>query len=400
MSKENDEQLNEDGTPKEEKSELRQDDISNDMTRKILERNNVKTVAQDVKTVDSEKKDADTVADPAKKTDVNEQASKQEQTVTITEDDVKALELAGIDEESLDGKTIAEIKVIAQDASKKQESNDNASQDQTNVSEEEALKAGGFAGNLIGKTSAELLEIINNQNAYIGTQNEKLSNPTVKKDDSVDSLNQQNLNTNDVDTDTENKAVDLLGLSPEEQQKQIALIIKKEVDAGIKKGLQESPELDTVREQTRKNQMTEFHTTLGDTLPEDITTPEQAKVVFEAWKTATKDKYTTAELKALAQTPNVLITLISDHYRINNKVAPKKETTTVKKDNDNTSKVVKKAETESYQRMRSMIANAPSGESKFNFKRKAVEDNESDLLSKDGTESQQMMGRILEKHLQ
>lgn len=389
MSEDNKEQLNEDGTPKEE-VELRQDDVSNDMTRKILERNDVKSTAQDVKKVDSEKKVDDT--DPAKKTETNEQVVKQEQTVTLTEDDIVALETAGIDEQSLDGKTVEEIKVIAQDAKTKQEANDNPSQDQITVSEEDALKAGGFAGNLIGKSPAELLEIINNQNSYIGEQNTKLSKPEEKV---VDSLNQQNLRTEDIKTNTDKKAVDLLGLSPEEQQKELAQLIKKEVETGIKKGLDESPELISARKQYRANELTEFHTSLSNMLPEDIKTPEQAKKVFDEWTVSTKADYTIDDLKALAKTPNVLITLISDHYKINNKVTP-----VVENKDGKTNKAVKKIESKSYQSMRTMIKNAPAGESKFNFKRKAVEDNESDLTSNNGTEEQQMIGRILNRNLQ
>lgn len=387
MSEDNKEQLNEDGTPIE--PELRQDDVSNDMTRKILERNDVKTATQDVKKAEGEKEIEKSV-EPAKVN--NEQVVKQEQTVTLTEDDVVVLETAGISEESLDGKTVEEIKVIAQDAREKQEA-DETSQDQPIVSEEDALKAGGFAGNLIGKTPAELLEIINNQNSFIGEQGAKLSNREPVVDKSVDSLNQQNLSTEDVDKDADEESVDLLGLTPKDQGKELSRIIKREVDSGIKEGLDNSPEMKTAREQNRVNQMTEFHTSLGEKLPEDIKTPEQAKAVFDKWVVATKDRYTTDDLKALAKTPNVLITLISDHYLINNEATPVKE-------DKGTTKVVKKVESKSYQRMRSMIKDAPSGESKFNFKRKAVEDNESDLLSKQGDDSQQMIGRILNRHLQ
>lgn len=386
MPEENKEQLNEDGTPKE--PELRQDDVSNDMTRTILERNNVKTDSQEVIKKDDGEKKEDTSA-PAESKD-DKQESKQEQTVTLTEDDIVVLEAAGVDEESLDGKTVEEIKAIAQDAREKQGVSDDTSQGLSTVSEEDAIKAGGFAGNLIGKTPAELLEIINNQNSYIGEQNEKLSKPR----ESVDSLNQQNLRTEDTDLEENSEAVDLLGLTPEDQAKELARIIKVQVDAGIQKGLEQNPDLETVRNQARADRLTEFHTSLSKQLPEDITTPEQAKQVFDGWVTATKEQYTVDDLKALAKTPNILITLISDHYFKNNKVEP-----IVKKGKEVT-KVVKKVESKSYQRMRSMIQDAPAGDSTFNFKRKAIEDNESDLTSKEGTEEQQMYGRILQRNLQ
>ena len=313
---------------------------------------------------------------------------KQDQTVTLTEDDLKALEDAGIDEESLDGKTIEEIKIIAQDSGKKQVV-DETIQEQTSVSEEEALKAGGFAGNLIGKTSAELLEIINNQNSYIGTQNEKLANPEKPKE--VVSLNQQNLDTEDSTEKETNTAVDLLHLSPEEQEKRLNEIIDKRADARAEKILRDSPEMESVREQAGKNHMVEFHTYLGKQLPEDVSTPEQAEKVFDAWKVAVKDTYTDDELRALAKTPNVLITLISDHYTINHKQVVESDSVT--------KKVVKKSGEQTFQRIRSMLKDAPAGQAKFNFKRKASEDNESDLDSKEGSDSQQMIGRILKGHL-
>jgi hypothetical protein len=376
MSKEN-EQL--------EDKTLRQDEVSNDMTRNILKRNGVEVDTQEV-IEDSGEKEVDKVdTEPAKVID-----DKQEETdteVTLTEDDIVALEEAGIDEESLDGKTIAEVKAIAQDASKKQVVKDDTPQGQPSVTIEDATKVGGFAGNLVGKTNAELLEIINNQNSHIGTLSAK------KSEKEVDSLNQQKIQTEDADKDTEQEAVDLLSLPAEEQAKHLAKIIKQQVDAGIKKGLEESPDLQSAKEVAHKNNILKFHTALGKALPEDVSTPEQAQKVFNDWTASVRGtRYTDDELSALAQTPNVLITLISNDYMLNNKVTPEV------KDN-NTNEEVKKKKSESYQRMRSMIKSAPSGESKFNFKRKASEDTDSDLLSKDGTDSQQMIGRILEKNL-
>ena len=378
MSEENKEQL------EEEKSELRQDDVSNDMTRSILRNNNFEVPTQDVVIKDGDKKDKTESAKIE-----NEEQVEEKEVVAITEDDIKVLEEAGISEESLDGKTISEIKVIAQDAREKQTTVvDDSTQGQPTVSIEDATKVGGFAGNLIGKTPVELLEIINNQNSHIGTLSEK------KSTKEVDSLNQQNLNIEDDDTDASQEAVDLLSLPAKEQAIHLAKIIKEQVDAGIKEGLSKSPELESARVQASKAHLVEFHTVLGKALPEDITTPEQAEEVFNKWKVAVKDTYTKKELQALAQTPNVLITLISDHYKLNNKVIPP-----VKKDDKNTDKAVKKSESQSYQRMRSMIEKAPAGETKFNFKRKAIEDNESDLLSAEGSEEQQMIGRILERNL-
>jgi urease gamma subunit len=390
MSKEN-EQLNDDGTKKE--PELRQDDVSNDMTRTILARNNVKTDSQEVIVKEGEKKE-DESSTVSAKADKDKQESKQEQTVTLTEDDIVALETAGIDEQSLDGKTITEVKAIAQDVIKEQAVKDEASQDLGIVSEEDALKVGGFAGNLIGKTPAELLEIINQQNSHIGKQSEQLSKPPEQRE-SVTSLNQQNLDTEDANDNTANDAVDLLHLTPEEQAKKLAEIIDKRVEAGIAKGLEKiSPELDSVREQSRKTHMKEFHTALGTQLPEGMQTPEQAEKAFAGWKEAVKDQYTVDEFKALARTPNVLITLISTYYQLNNKVAP-----VVKKEDGTTTKEVKGKEKKSYTVMRDMLKTAPSGEDKFNFKRKAIEDNESDLLSESGSESQKMIGRIIERNL-
>ena len=366
--------------------ELSQDDVSNDMTRSILKRNGVETATQDDKTA-SEKETEDNKVEPAKVVEP-EQVVKQEQPVVLTEDDIKALEDAGISEESLDGKTVEEIKIIAQGSGKKQDV-DETSQEQTSVSEEEALKAGGFAGNLIGKGTAELLEIINNQSVHIGTQNEKLANPKqpVKE---VDSLNQQNLDTEESKVEDTTSPVDLLHLSPEEQEKRLNAIIDQRVDAGIKKGLTESPEMVSVREQASQNHMVQFHTELGKHLPEGVTTPEQAEEVFNAWKVAVKDVYSNDDLLALAKTPNVLITLISDHYVINSKPVVDDSVTDLK---------VKKSGAKSYQRIRDMIKNAPAGQATFNYKRKATEDNESDLISNEGSDSQQMMGRILAKHI-
>ena len=352
----------------------------NEITSKILERHGISTTTQDDKKGDQATKPAEDI----------KQVEELESELSITDQEFEALDKAGVKEEDLDGKTIEEIKTLAQDSIKPQEKK-KVSQEPIIITEAMASKF-GFAKNLVGKTMDDAFQVIDNQNVY-NTSNELKIVELERKLEA--SNNKQNIKTEEVQ---KLEPIDFINLTPEEQAKKlderigiVAERTKVDTKAIVQEAIKELlPSLEPLQKQSEKAAVQEFYTSLAERLPEEIKTPKDAKKVMDAWNIATKDKYTKDDLMALAGTPNAMIDLVSTHYILNNAKAEIKET------KENTDKVIKK---QTYDKVRKLLKNSRklgSGTT-FNFKRTESEDK--GLLSEEGSDSEQMIGNIIARNL-
>jgi hypothetical protein len=349
--------------------------VGNEVTNKILERYGVDTTTQD-KVVESEKESKEEA--PAINTIA--QVEKDKETVTLTDEDFELLNKAGITEESLDGKTIEEIKEIAQ-GNKQEQETDTISQDPIVITDE-MVKTFGFAKNLVGKTIQDVFQAIDNQNAYISTLEQQKAKP-------VESTNKQTNDNKEVEETS--KSFDLLGLSPDEQSKAIDARVEQMANKIVEEKLAKLiPDIAPIQEQVVQNTVKDFYTTLGTQLP-DLPEGVSPEKVFEDWKKREADSMPEDELRGLAKTPNALIKLVAQDYSL--------RTTTKKVDdlNKTTDDAVKD---QSYDRLKLALTNSKNlgSGAKFNFSRDPRNEN-NDLESDEGTEEQKMIGRIVARNM-
>lgn len=363
---------------------------TSDVTAKILERHGVKTVSQDQDKKGDEddsnaEGDSDVEGDPAVIDE--EQENEQEQDVELTEQEISALEDAGVDEKELEGKTFSEIKELAQskmgqqdddvddDLSKKKITADNS---QEPIVTEAYAEKYPIAKSFIGQPMSVLLYAMGEQNKRI-TELEKGNK----------SKSNQQLNENE-DQLSEEDAVDLLSLKPDEQVKKLNELIQAKASAIVKEELGKfKSQLAPLELQSEEASMTQFYTELQKSLPENVTM-EETKTFFNEWTEKAKKTYSEAVRTAFANDPTFMIQQMSKDFEI-------KDTKKKIKQKD---KEIEDAKSKKYTHLRSQLKrSAKLGKNgTFNFKRKGKEgDNE--LLSEEGTEGEQMIGRILNRNL-
>ena len=356
--------------------------ISNNVTKNILDKYEVESITQE----EFEKREQKSTDESA--VNENQQVNNDNEVVEvdITDNDLKVLADAGVTEESLEGKTLAEIKQIVIDNTPKQEAQ--VSQDQEVVISDtlaESLSAQyPFAKNLKGKSLNEVMEIIQNQNSYI-TQLEQRKNANVNDQNSN---SQQISKTSDETSLSESEVIDLLNLRPEEATKKINEMIQangKKVaetvfDEKIKNYL---PNIDKVNQVAVEQEKKIFFESLGSKLPKGT----DPKAVFDGWMAENKSKLSMEEKKALVANPNLLIKLVSNDHNF------KTTSTEKQKIEVNNGQTIKKA---TYENLRKLLKSNQGSGAVFNFQR--TNSNSNDLSRDENAPENPMIDNILKKY--
>lgn len=358
--------------------------ISNDVTKKILDKYDEVSITQE----EFGKREQNSEEDSAV---IEEQqvTETEEVDVDITDDDLKVLSDAGITEDKLDGKTLAEIKQMVVD---------NTKQVKTKVETQESIIISDaladslsaqypFAKNLKGKTLNEVMEIIQNQNSYITSLEQQKKVDTNVTDRNTNS--QTNLQTGDQTQElTQEEVIDLLSLKPDEATKLINEMIKKNGEQIAGKVFDEKikqymPDLNKVNQMTIENEKKMFFEQLGNSLPKGT----DPKTAFDGWMSANKTKLSTEEKQALTQNPNLLIRLIAKEHTLNVTSAEKNDLQT------NQDKTIK---TQTYEKLRALLKQNRGSGQVFNFARK---NSSSQDLSRDENEPENpVIDKILQKY--
>jgi len=356
---------------------------ANSVTSKILSRYDVKTTSQD-QDEKGDKDNSDNEVDPAVIDE--EQEDEQEQDVELTEQEISALEDAGIDEKELEGKTFGEIKELAQskmeqqdtdveDTSKKKPSTENS---QEPIVTEAYAKTYPIAKSFVGQPMSVLLYAMGEQNKYI----EKLEKGGKPKPNSQLNENEDQLSEED--------AVDLLSLKPDEQAKKLNELIQAKASAIVKEELATfKSQLAPLEVQSEEASMNQIYAELQKSLPENVTL-EETKNFFDEWTEKAKTTYSEAVRTAFATDPSYMIEQMSRDFKLKDSKKKIKEK----------EKEITKEKSKKYTNLRSQLKrSAKLGKNDaFNFKRKGKEGND-DLLSEEGSEGEQMIGRILKRNL-
>lgn len=355
--------------------------ISNPVTKNILDKYEVKSITQE-EFDKREQKSKDESAVIEEQQVSNDEAEVE---VSITDDDLNVLANAGITEESLDGKTVAEIKQIVIDNTPEQVAK--PTQDQPVIISDamaESLSAKyPFAKNLKGKSIDEVMEIIQNQNSYITTLEQRKSDAVVTE---TKTNSQQISNTSETEISQE-EVVDLFNLTPEEAQKKINEMIKangKKVaeqvfDEKIKNYL---PNMEKVNQVAMEQEQKQFYSQLGSNLPKGA----DPQAVFNDWLKVNKPKLSKAEAEALITNPNLLIKIVSDEYNLKTTSAEKI------KNEVNVGSTIKKQTFENLKK--ALQTNRGSG-AVFNFSRK--NSNSKDLSQDEQVADNPIVDTILDK---
>lgn len=375
--------------------------VGNEITKKILSNHGVENVVtQDELEGNREQKSTEEKPDVVNRIDdsavnkENEQVDNNQDDVSgITEADVEILEKAGITEESLAGKTFKEIKDMANDLNKEQVTSVENTQDLSKVviSNEEADRLAlqfPFAKNLRGKTMDQVIEIIQNQNSYITTLEQQ------KKSDNqeVDSSNKQNSETEPfkLTGDDVTKLLDPTR-NPDEVAEDLATIIQKAVEADraknqmdmeavVKKAI---PNIDKLQETANAQVREQFIGQIQQNLPEGI----DAKEVFNQWKVANKNMPKEEKL-ALVQNPNLFIKTVSDDFNLK-RISVEKKSIEETKD-----KEIKK---QTYNNIRKLLKDSQKLGNATVFQFPREHSKSKNLGEQDGTESEKMVGSIIDK---
>lgn len=341
--------------------------ISNPVTKNILDKYEVKSITQE----EYDKREQNSTNEESAVV-VEQQVNKDESAVevNITDDDLKILSEAGIAEESLDGKTIAEIKQIVIDNTPKQV--EQSTQEQSVIISDamaESLSAKyPFAKNLKGKSMDEVMEIIQNQNSYITSLEQRKSDAVATE---TKTNSQQISNTSDTEI-SKDEVVDLFNLSPEEAQKKINEMIqangKKVAEAVFDEKIKNFlPNIEKVNQVAIEQEQKQFYSELGSKLPKGA----NAEQVFGDWIKVNKPKLSKSEAQALITNPNLLIKIVSDEYNL-------KTTSAEKIQNEvTTGQTIKK---QTYENLKKALQVNRGAGAVFNFSRK---NSSSKDLSKD-----------------
>lgn len=341
--------------------------ISNPVTKNILDKYDVKSLTQEE--FDEREQKVETVSAVNEEQQVTKTT---EDVVDITDNDLQILSEAGITEESLEGKTLAEIKQIVVDNTPEQV--EKPTQDQPVIISDamaESLSAKyPFAKNLKGKTIDEVMEIIQNQNSYI-TSLEQRKPDAVATD--TNSNSQKISNTSDTEI-SKDEVVDLFNLSPEEAQKKINEMIEargekvagKVFDEKIKNYL---PNIEKVNAVAIEQEKKLFLSQLSNSLPKGVNSEQ----VLSDWMKVNKPKLSKSEAQALVANPNLLIKIVSDEYNLKTTSAEK-----IKNEVD-TGQTIKK---QTYENLKKALKTNRGNGDVFNFSRKHSSSKD---LSKDET---------------
>lgn len=341
--------------------------ISNPVTKNILDKYDVKSLTQEE--FDEREQKVETVSAVNEEQQVTKTT---EDVVDITDNDLQILSEAGITEESLEGKTLAEIKQIVIDNTPEQV--EKPTQDQPVIISDamaESLSAKyPFAKNLKGKTIDEVMEIIQNQNSYI-TSLEQRKPDAVATD--TNSNSQKISNTSDTEI-SKDEVVDLFNLSPEEAQKKINEMIEargekvagKVFDEKIKNYL---PNIEKVNAVAIEQEKKLFLSQLSNSLPKGVNSEQ----VLSDWMKVNKPKLSKSEAQALVANPNLLIKIVSDEYNLKTTSAEK-----IKNEVD-TGQTIKK---QTYENLKKALKTNRGNGDVFNFSRKHSSSKD---LSKDET---------------
>lgn len=361
---------------KQETAKSQETVVGNEVTNKILDRYGVKTVTQDQ--IDNGEKDIQ--KDVPAVEDQAQVKENDEETIELSEAELQALEESGIPEEELSGKTMKEIKALAVDKLPKQ---DTKSQDQKVIisdSYADQLSAKfPFAKNLRGKSLEEVMEIIQNQNSYITSLEQRKG-----ENKSEPIINNKQETEDEVSEDSD--VLDILTMKPEDATKKINdLIAKRANDIFEKKFKEALPNIEPLQKASQEALANQFYQELGSQLPEGT----DPKVAFDNWKSANEDM-SREEKMALAQNPSLLIKLISKEYALD---------TTSKK----TKEMEKSANTEmkkkTYENLRKLLKDSQKlgSNATFNYKRKGSE--ELSIDDETGDPAKDMMGKIISRNL-
>jgi len=356
--------------------------ISNPVTKNILDKYEVKSITQE----EFDKREQKSATTEQSAVIEEQQVNNNEVVdVDITDNDLQVLADAGITEESLEGKTIAEIKQIVVDNTKQVETK--STQDQDVVISDalaESLSAKyPFAKNLKGKSLNEVMEIIQDQNSYITKLEQRKPDTNVNEQNS----NSQKISNTSATEVSESEVVDLFNLEPAEATKKINEMIQangKKVaesvfDEKIKNYLPNIEKVNAVAVEQEKKQ---FFSTLGSSLPKG----SDPEIVFNDWMKVNKDKLSQAEKQALVANPNLLIKMVSNDYNFKTTSAEKIKAEV------NTGQTIKK---QTYDNLRKLLKSNQGSGAVFNFNRK---NSSSKDLSKDETVAENpIVDTILDK---
>lgn len=340
--------------------------VGNPVTNSILDKYGVKSITQEEFDKREQKPSGESAV--VEEQQVNEDEAEVE--VNITDNDLKVLADAGITEESLDGKTVAEIKQIVIDNTPEQVTK--PTQDQPVIISDamaESLSAKyPFAKNLKGKSIDEVMEIIQNQNSYITSLEQRKSDTVVAE---TKNNSQQISNTSDTEI-SKDEVVDLFNLTPEEAQKKINEMIqangKKVAEAVFDEKIKNFlPNIEKVNAVAQEQEKKLFFSQLSGSLPKGA----NAEQVFNDWMKVNKPKLSKQEAVALVANPNLLIKIVSDEYNL-------KTTSAEKIQNEvTTGQTIKK---QTYENLKKALQVNRGAGAVFNFSRK---NSSSKDLSKD-----------------
>lgn len=356
--------------------------VGNSVTKNILAKYEVDVVTQEE--LDEREQNS---ANENSAVNENQQVTSNDEVVDITDDDLKILADAGVTEEQLSGKTLAEIKQIVVD--NKPEQVAKSTQDQSVVISDalaDSLSAKyPFAKNLRGKTLEEVMDIIQNQNSYITTLEQRKSNDASANE--TKSNSQQISQTNDQLTQQE--VIDILNLDPAEATKRINQMImdgsKKVAESVVDQKLKEYlPAFNKLQELQVENEKKNFFSVLGGQLPKG----SDPQVVFEQWKKDTMNQFTKEEKMALVSNPALMIKIIAKDYNL------KKTSTEKNQLESNQNQTIKK---QTYENLVKLIKQSKNtgNNAVFNFPRKNTGDTN---LSEEGTSANPVIDKILEKY--
>jgi hypothetical protein len=360
--------------------------VVNDLTSNILERHGYNDITAQDKGDKGDQESTSKKEEEAPAVNTIEQATDKDEEVTFTDEDFDSLEAKGITEADLEGKTMQEIKELAQGGKEIQAGADTSTQGQAIITDEQIEQLAlvyPFAKSLKGKTLNDVMEIVTKQNQYITQLEQQRKEP-------VESTKQSKNNKPEEEIE-EITELDLLNLSPEEQIKKLKALVRQELKGSVKEEVSEVlPDLTPLEEQAIKTHQTNFYNAIKAELPDlpEGVTPEK---VFADWKADYSKDRTTEQMAELAKTPDTLITLITTDYQLRQLKAGKKE---VAEDG-------KEVKLTNLANARKLLINSNklgSG-AKFNFKRKSDQSQNEELLSEEGTASEIMAGKILARNL-
>lgn len=361
-----------------ENSKSQETVVGNEVTNKILDRYGVKAVTQD----ELKKREEETSNSTPAVTQV-EQVKEDDGTITLSEEELQALEASGIPEEELSGKTMKEIKALASDKLPKQEK----SQEQKIIisdSYADQLSAKfPFAKSLKGKSMDEVMDIIQKQNSYITTLE------TAKKKNKSEEIINNDLKTDD-DGTGDNQVLDLLTLKPDEATKKLNDLVNERAskiagDIFDKKIKEMLPNIEPLQQASQEAIAKQFYEELGSNLPEGA----DPKAVMDEWKKA-NEGMSREEKVALVENPTLLIKLISKEYALKTNNFDKK------KIEEDANKEVKK---KTYENLRKLLKNSQTlgSNATFNVKRKSSEIEGLDEDS--GDPAKDMMSKIIARNV-